>query len=134
MKKIAMLAVLLAVSFVMKAQDYKPLEKVEVPDFPSNEVILSALKEEKKDDGTAAFPPEICSRFATGNIIMFNHLPMHHLAAIVQKKFDSCVRMIKDEYDIEMELDDKLPFVFLYHQLNLLLLLLLMLLPMVKLE
>lgn len=82
----------------------------------SNEVILSALKEEKKDDGTAAFPPEICSRFATGNIIMFNHLPMHHLAAIVQKKFDSCVKMIKDEYDIEMELDDKLPFVFLYHQ------------------
>ena len=82
----------------------------------SNEVILSALKEEKKDDGTAAFPPEICSRFATGNIIMFNHLPMHHLASIVQKKFDACVKMIKNEYDIEMELDDKLPFVFLYHQ------------------
>lgn len=82
----------------------------------SNEVILSALKEEKKDNGTAAFPPEICSRFATGNIIMFNHLPMHHLAAIVQKKFDSCVKMIQDEYNIEMELDDKLPFVFLYHQ------------------
>lgn len=38
MKKIAMLAVLLAFSFVMKAQDYKPLEKVEVPDFPANEV------------------------------------------------------------------------------------------------
>ena len=82
----------------------------------SNEVILSGLKEEKKDDGTAAFPPEICSRFATGNIIMFNHLPMHHLAAIVQKKFDACVKMIRNEYDIEMELDDKLPFVFLYHQ------------------
>lgn len=38
MKKIAMPAVLLAVSFVMKAQDYKPLEKVEVPDYPANEV------------------------------------------------------------------------------------------------
>jgi hypothetical protein len=40
MKKIAMLAVLLAVSFVMKAQDYKPLEKVEVSDYPTNKVVF----------------------------------------------------------------------------------------------
>lgn len=38
MKKIAMLAVLLAVSFVIKAQDYKPLEKVEIGDYPANKV------------------------------------------------------------------------------------------------
>jgi hypothetical protein len=38
MKKIAMLAVLLAVSFVMKAQGYKPLEKVEIGDYPTTQV------------------------------------------------------------------------------------------------
>lgn len=86
-----------------------------------NDVILEALQVEKKRDGETgamiqAFPPEICSRFATGNIIMFNHLPIHHLASIVRKKFDSCVEMVKQEHGIEIELDEKLPFVFLYNQ------------------
>lgn len=57
MKNIAMLAVLLAVSFVMKAQDYKPLEKVDVPDFPSNEVIF---KETMNIKGIVAYTASHC--------------------------------------------------------------------------
>lgn len=82
----------------------------------TKDAILSALIEETKENGEPAFPRELCSRFASGNIIMFNHLPMHHLVSITQKGFDKCVDMVKKEYGIELELDEKLPFAFLYNQ------------------
>ena len=82
----------------------------------TNDVILEVLREEIKQNGEPAFPRELCSRFASGNIIMFNHLSMHHLATITQKSFDSCVEMVKKEYGIELELDERLAFTFLYNQ------------------
>lgn len=41
MKKIAVLAALLVISIGVTAQDYKPLEKVEVPDYPTNKITIS---------------------------------------------------------------------------------------------
>lgn len=44
MKKIAVFAFLLCLSLGMMAQDYKPLGKVEVPDYPSTEVRFQQRK------------------------------------------------------------------------------------------
>ncbi len=70
--------------------------------------VLDALRDD------ADFPNELCSRFASGSIIMFNHLQCHALCNIVRKKMDEVVREIGEKYHVRMKYDQRLPELFLF--------------------
>ncbi len=70
--------------------------------------ILDSLRED------AAFPNELCSRFASGNIIMFNHLQPYYLVDIVRSEMDGVVSDMKDNYGLQITYDEFLPELFLF--------------------
>ena len=70
--------------------------------------VLDAMREDED------FPNEICSRFASGSIIMFNHLQRHALCNIVRKKMDDVTKEIHEKYHVRMTYDERLPELFLF--------------------
>ncbi len=70
--------------------------------------VLDALRED------TAFPNELCSRFASGNIIVFNHLKRHYLCDIVRHKMDDVAEEITENYQVQIKYDKLLPELFLF--------------------
>lgn len=70
--------------------------------------VLDALRE---DDG---FPNELCSRFASGNIIIFNHLKQYYLCDIVRNKMNGVAKELTENYQVQIRYDDLLPELFLF--------------------
>ena len=79
-------------------------------------VVIKAIKEEKNQYGNDAIPAALCSRFASGNLLMFNHLEVHTLVDIINKNIRETVDKVKNAYKIEIEVDDKVAPVLLYSQ------------------
>ena len=59
---------------------------------------LTLMSDQQVIDGLedTIFPPEMISRFAAGNIIMFNHLSINDLKDVFIKRIDSALSKIKD--------------------------------------
>ena len=79
-------------------------------------VIVDAIQSEKNLMGEPALPPEICSRIASGNTVMFNHLSIQHLAKMVRKNFDKIVAGMEAEYNVHITYAKELPLLFLYNR------------------
>lgn len=85
----------------------------------SQSVILDALSSERHPvTGHEMFPAAICSRFATGNVIMFNHLKGHYLSKIASQNFEKCAELFQKKYEIALEYDHQMPSLFLFHMSN----------------
>ena len=64
-------------------------ENADSSDFSgvTRKVILKALQNDvNPETKTPYFPTAICSRFASGNVVMFNYVSAHHLRRIAQKE------------------------------------------------
>ncbi len=73
----------------------------------SRKTILKALENDVDPrTGKAAFPAAICSRFATGNVVMFNHMEAHTLRRIVENEIKRNVKLIQDKTGISFEVSD----------------------------
>ena len=79
-------------------------------------VLVDAIQREKDPYGEPALPPEICSRIASGNTVMFNHLSIRHLAEMVRENFDRIILGMKREYGTEITYAKELPLLFLYNR------------------
>ncbi len=73
----------------------------------SRKVILKALeKDVNPQTKEPFFPPAICSRFASGNVVMFNHLPAETLQKIAVKQIQKNVRGFEDHFGIKVDIDE----------------------------
>lgn len=73
-------------------------------------VLMDALLKE------GVLPPEICSRIASGNTIMFNHLSVRHLTKMIQRNFEKIVSGMEKEYGVKIRYSNYLPAMFLYNR------------------
>ena len=74
----------------------------------SRKVIIKALeKDVNPTTGVPYFPAAICSRFASGNVVMFNHIMAHDLRMIAKKKIESFAENLAQESGIEVSIDEK---------------------------
>lgn len=73
----------------------------------SRKTILKALENDvDPKTGLGAFPAAICSRFATGNVVMFNHMEAHYLREIVKKEISDNVVCFENETGVKCEVDE----------------------------
>ncbi len=79
-------------------------------------VLVDSIAKEKDPSGEPALPPEICSRIASGNTVMFNHLSIRHLAEMVNTNFEKIVTDMESEYGIRITYSNFLPLMFLYNR------------------
>ena len=79
------------------------------------QVIVDAIKSDKNQSGEPVLPAELCSRIASGNTVMFNHLSTRHLADMTRLNFEKVRDAMMEEYGYTVTYDVKLPLLFLYH-------------------
>ena len=73
----------------------------------SRKVILKALeKDVNPQTNEPFFPPAICSRFASGNVVMFNHLPAEILRKIAKEQMQKNVEGFEDHFGIKVDIDE----------------------------
>lgn len=73
----------------------------------SRKAVLNALRKDINPETHAPyFPAAICSRFAGGNVVMFNHMESVYLLEIIRKEFSRQQKMISDAYGISLSVED----------------------------
>ncbi len=73
----------------------------------SRKTILRSLERDvDPKTGNSAFPAAICSRFATGNVIMFNHIEANSLLKIAKKEITRSAEAYAKETGVEFEISD----------------------------
>lgn len=83
----------------------------------SRKAVLKALSADINPvTGEAFFPPAICSRFASGNVVMFNRMDATHLLKVARGEMDKCAREIGVSTGLSVEIDEKIPYVMLYSE------------------
>ncbi len=84
-------------------------EDTDVTDFSgvTRKVILKALQNDvDPKSGIAYFPAAICSRFASGNVVMFNHITAHSLCEIAKREVLRHASDLEREIGISVEVDE----------------------------
>lgn len=84
-------------------------EDAESGDFStiSRKVIIKALQDDINPQTDAPyFPAAICSRFASGNVVMFNHITPHNLLTIAKREIESSASKFQRESEMNIEIDD----------------------------
>ena len=85
-------------------------ENSETGDFSAltRKVILNALqKDVNTATGAPFFPAAICSRFASGNVVMFNHIAAHDLRKIAKKEVLRHAENFEKEVGIKIDVDEQ---------------------------
>jgi len=73
----------------------------------SRKTILKALETDvDPKTGLGSFPAAICSRFATGNVVMFNHMEAHTLRKIAENEIARNVKFFEEDTGIKCNISD----------------------------
>ena len=73
----------------------------------SRDTVVSAIGKEYNDSGSVSIPSALLSRFAAGNIIMFDDLGAASYMEIIRSRFDACIREYQKSDHIEITYDDR---------------------------
>ena len=79
------------------------------------DVIIKELRKEKGTDNQPKFPPEMCSRFASRNIVMFNHIGISDMLTLITMRMDASCREIEKKLNVSVEYDSRIALLLLMH-------------------
>lgn len=85
---------------------YEGSETPNLSYIPRKTILKALEKDVDPKTGTSAFPEAICSRFATGNVVMFNHMEAHVLHNIVKKEIVRNVTQFEAETGIKCNVSE----------------------------
>lgn len=88
-------------------QLYEDSEATDLSGIPRKVVIRALQKDVRPDTGAPFFPAAICSRFASGNVVMFNHIGAHDLSAIAKKEICRHAASLEKEAGIKFVMDEQ---------------------------
>lgn len=86
---------------------YEETDAQDFSDLP-RKVILKAIEDDRKaGTNTPFFPPAMCSRFASGNVVMFNHITAHNLIGIAKREVLRNAENFTNEMSINVDIADE---------------------------
>ena len=88
----------------------KLYEESENGDFSavSRKVVIKAIQNDINPETSAPFfPGAICSRFASGNVVMFNRIEAHNLRSIAKKEIERHAKNLETETGIKFTVDER---------------------------
>ena len=97
-------------------QLYEENENTDMSSYP-RKVIIHAL-ENDLDPRTQApyFPASICSRFAAGNLVAFNHMDAHSLLAISRNQIEKQAECLENKSGIKFQIDKRVYSAILFSE------------------
>ena len=84
--------------------------------LPRKKVLKALTTDVNPLTGTPLFPPAICSRFASGNVVMFNHLDAGNLYTITKRELLNNVRGFEETTGIRIHMDERVPGAILFSE------------------
>lgn len=88
-------------------QLYEESENGNLSSVPRKVVIQALQKDVNPESGAPFFPGAICSRFASGNVVMFNHMGANNLRTIAKKEIQRHADNLEMETGIKIQIDDR---------------------------
>lgn len=83
----------------------------------SRKVVLKALRNDINPlSGSSYFPAALCSRFAFGNVIMFNHIMAHDLRHIAKKEILRSASNFSKNAGVSVDIDEKVYTALLFSE------------------
>ena len=83
----------------------------------SRKTIIRALQSDiSPNTGRAVFPAAICSRFASGNVVLFNHMEAHNLKRIVKEKLRKSAHNVEKGFGLKIEIDEDVSSAILFSE------------------
>ena len=83
----------------------------------SRKVVLKALRNDINPlSGSSYFPAALCSRFASGNVIMFNHIMAHDLRHIAKKEILRSASNFSKNAGVSVDIDEKVYTALLFSE------------------
>ncbi len=75
--------------------------------LPRKKILKALSTDLHPTTGAPLFPAAICSRFASGNVVMFNHLGASNLYTIVQREIHNDISGFAASTGIQIEVEDQ---------------------------
>ena len=83
----------------------------------SRKVIVNALKNDiNPQTNEPFFPAAICSRFAMGNIVIFNPLKATDILSIINSRIEKYVTTFSHKHNIKVSVDERVPVALLFSE------------------
>ncbi|MCR5324937.1 MAG: AAA family ATPase [Lachnospiraceae bacterium] len=82
---------------------------------PTDVIIKELRKEKSSDNGQPKFPPELCSRFASQHIVMFNHIGVSDMVKLIVNRMDETCKGIEEKLHVGIDYDKRLALLLLMH-------------------
>lgn len=83
----------------------------------SAKVVLGAIRKDINPlTKEPFFPTAICSRFATGNVVMFNHITASDLIRLAKQNVEEHVKAVEDKFGYNVEIDQRVYAAILYSE------------------
>ena len=79
-------------------------------------IIKALTSETKPGTNEPAFPGAICSRFASGNVVMFNHVGASQLIKIVDKELSVNAKRLEENVSIALDIDPTVPAALMFSE------------------
>ncbi|MBE6960793.1 MAG: AAA family ATPase [Ruminococcaceae bacterium] len=86
---------------------YEESESGNFSAVPRKVIIKALQKDVNPENGAPFFPGAICSRFASGNVVMFNHMGAHYLRTIAKKEIERHAANLQNETGIQLQIDER---------------------------
>lgn len=93
---------------------YEDPDIANLSSIPRKQILNSLALDINPVTNTPLFPTAICSRFAAGNVIMFNRLSAHNLLQIVEKEFNKYARALQEKTGINVSVDRSVLYALLF--------------------
>ena len=75
--------------------------------LPRKQILTALEKDKQPGTDVPLFPQAICSRFASGNVVMFNHLLANNLYVIANRELSKNIKAFEKTSKMTVELDPK---------------------------
>lgn len=95
---------------------YEDPKIVNLASVPRKKILRALGAETSPLTGAPLFPSAICSRFASGNVVMFNRLEANNLLTIVKNELQNNVQGFEDATGIKIKIDDHVPGAIMFSE------------------
>lgn len=95
---------------------YEDPSIVNLSAVPRKKILKALATDVDPRRGTPLFPAAICSRFASGNVVMFNHLEANNLYTIAKRELENNVKGLETATGVKIVIDDKVPSAIMFSE------------------
>ncbi len=83
---------------------------------PRKKVLKALETEVDPNKKSPLFPAAICSRFASGNVVMFNRLESNNLYTIAKRELDNNVKGLEEATGVKISVDSRVPSAIMFSE------------------